>query len=55
MDRGVRFHDLTRIFENHPETIYRDTCCHVNQRGNELLGEAIAEAILDDGSSPNAE
>lgn len=54
-ERGVRFHDLTRTFEDHPETIYRDTCCHVNQRGNELLGEAIARAILDDEPSPAAE
>jgi hypothetical protein len=45
---GVRFHDLTRLFADHPEHIYRDDCCHFNQLGNELMAEAIAKAILQD-------
>lgn len=43
--QGVAFHDLTRIFEDHPETLYRDSCCHLNRRGNELLAEAVARAL----------
>lgn len=46
--RGVRFHDLSLLFAEHPEAIYRDDCCHLNQRGNDLMAEAVARAILDD-------
>jgi len=50
---GVRFHDLTRLFAGRPEHIYRDDCCHLNQLGNELMAEAIADAILGDGIDPD--
>jgi hypothetical protein len=43
---GVEFHDLTRIFAGVDETLYRDTCCHVNARGSERVADAIADAIL---------
>ncbi|MEM6673936.1 MAG: hypothetical protein AAF726_13915 [Planctomycetota bacterium] len=44
-EAGVRFHDLTDVFADRTETLYIDTCCHVNELGNELLAHAIAEAI----------
>jgi len=44
-EEGVRFHDLTRVFADHPESIYVDDCCHVNRLGNQILAEAIAGAI----------
>lgn len=44
---GVRFHDLTGLFEEHVETLYRDACCHLNPRGNELLALAVAERVAD--------
>jgi hypothetical protein len=47
--KGVRFHDLTRLFADRPEHVYRDSCCHLNQLGNEVMAEAIAGAILADG------
>ncbi|MCP4655487.1 MAG: hypothetical protein GY856_08725 [bacterium] len=47
--RGVRFLDLTRVFAGHPEPIYRDSCCHYNRRGYEILasemGRLIGEAL----------
>ena len=43
--RGVEFTDLTGIFADHPEPVYRDSCCHLNRRGNELLARKIAEVI----------
>jgi hypothetical protein len=46
--RGVRFHDLTQIFSNVSEPVYRDDCCHLGVRGNELLARAIAGAMLQD-------
>ena len=42
---GVDFHDLSLIFQNHQETIYRDVCCHYNQRGYEILGERIGTLV----------
>jgi hypothetical protein len=47
-DRGVAFHDLSALFRDHPEALYIDDCCHFNQRGLEILAEAIGRAILDD-------
>ena len=46
---GVRFHDLTAVFADHPESIYVDTCCHVNRLGNQILAEAIGAAIASWG------
>jgi hypothetical protein len=43
---GVDFHDLTQLFAGISDQIYADTCCHYNQRGNDLLAGAIADAIL---------
>ena len=28
------------------ETLYFDSCCHFNERGNEILAEVMAEAIV---------
>lgn len=42
---GVDIHDLTDIFRNSTETIYEDSCCHVNQRGNDMLAEALGDYI----------
>lgn len=53
--RGVRFVDLTQVFVDHPETIYRDSCCHYNRRGYEILttemGRRIGEALASSGAS----
>ena len=43
---GVDFHDLTRLFAAFADPIYVDACCHYNQKGNDLLAEAVAEALL---------
>jgi len=45
-ERGVRFRDLTRVFAEVRAPIYRDGCCHVNRRGNEILADEIAAWIL---------
>ena len=45
---GVRFVDLTRVFAETEETIYCDTCCHVNQRGDNILAAHVARAIIED-------
>ena len=45
---GVNFHDLTMVFADRSEPIYIDTCCHVNTKGNEILGSIIGKAIVQD-------
>lgn len=45
--QGVRFHDLRFLFRNHSEPLYFDTCCHFNQRGNEILAELVADLIAE--------
>ena len=47
MDQGVNFHDLTMIFHDIPEPIYRDDCCHTNDLGYEIIAEYIGNAIAD--------
>ena len=42
---GVPFHDLTRIFEAETGRIYVDSCCHYNQRGNDMLAAEIARLV----------
>jgi hypothetical protein len=46
--QGVAFHDLTEIFAGVEETVYSDDCCHLNDRGNLLVGRAVADAIARD-------
>lgn len=43
--QGVRFHDLSMIFADVPETVYRDPCCHLNDHGSELLAQAMGQVI----------
>ena len=42
---GVHYFDLSGIFAAHPETLYTDTCCHLNTRGNELLAAAMVQRM----------
>ena len=35
--------DLRHVFHNRAETLYRDACCHLNNKGMALLSEAIAK------------
>ena len=43
---GIEFHDLTMLFKEHSKTLYIDSCCHVNEEGNILLGRGIGNAML---------
>jgi hypothetical protein len=56
---GVEFVDLTMLFRAETGTIYNDACCHVNQRGADLMAEAVAQAIaatyLDSSPNPDLE
>lgn len=43
--RGVTFVDLTDIYANTREALYRDNCCHVNKAGQLMVIDAIAKTI----------
>lgn len=42
---GVRFRDLTALFNQTSETVYADHWCHLNELGNRLLGEALGREV----------
>jgi hypothetical protein len=42
---GVAFTDLTQVFADHPEPIYKNDCCHVTDAGDQILAAAIAAQI----------
>lgn len=45
--KGVAFHDLSGVFQEHEETLYIDSCCHFNFQGNKILLNAIALILKD--------
>ncbi|MEW6668821.1 MAG: hypothetical protein AB1512_26720 [Thermodesulfobacteriota bacterium] len=42
---NVNFHDATMLFADIADTIYRDTCCHYNEKGNRILAKYIVHHI----------
>jgi len=44
-ERGVAFDDLTRLFEAERETVYRDSCCHLNRRGVNAIADRVASVV----------
>jgi len=42
---GVNIKDATSLFDKEAGSIYIDSCCHINQQGNELFADYIAEEI----------
>ena len=52
---GIHFFDLTQIFVDNNETVYRDDCCHFYETGNRVLAKAIAvrlAEVLESGRQP---
>jgi hypothetical protein len=47
VQRGVNFVDLTNVYANTREALYRDNCCHVNGDGQRLVVEAMARTIIN--------
>ena len=46
-DQGVNIFDLTDAFIGSTETVYDDACCHLNERGNEILAGLILSRAVD--------
>lgn len=42
---GVRFEDLTDMFQAVEAPVYVDDCCHLNQVGSELLAASVARSV----------
>ena len=38
--------DATRVFDAEPSAVYVDDCCHYTKKGNELLADFVAQAVL---------
>ena len=49
-EQGVHFFDLSWIYQDFPESLYMDSCCHLNKRGNELLADAMLHRITSETS-----
>lgn len=47
LEQGVYYFDLTMMFKEVQEAVYRDHCCHLNARGNELLGDIIGRRVIE--------
>jgi hypothetical protein len=45
-NEGIPFHDLTDIFAGNNEDLYVDDCCHIGERGNEILAQTLAGIVL---------
>ena len=45
-EEGIAFYDMTRTFNSTLEELYTDDCCHFNERGNEILADALAKIVL---------
>jgi lysophospholipase L1-like esterase len=43
---GLPVYDLTQVFSETKETVYIDSCCHINSLGNQIVAQAIADRIL---------
>jgi len=43
--RGVNFVDLTNIYANTRDPLYRDNCCHVNTAGQRLVIDTVVKTI----------
>lgn len=52
---GVAFRDLTMMFKDNKEILYRDACCHLTARGYDYVIDEIVETINSDGSTAAGE
>jgi hypothetical protein len=43
---GVPIFDLTNIFLNITDTVYKDDCCHLNNLGNRFMADAVISKVM---------
>lgn len=44
--KGVAIYDYSRLFSGVSDPVFIDDCCHLNQKGNQLLSDAIVKVLL---------
>ena len=44
---GVNFFDLTMIFSKNDSILYNDDCCHLNDKGYNIIGAAIGKTLVE--------
>lgn len=44
-ERGVNFHDLTMMFADNDDVLYRDKCCHLNKKGYDLVIQRVLREV----------
>jgi len=49
---GVPARTLTNLFRSNHETLYFDSCCHLNDRGTFLLAESILGVVAAPAAAP---
>lgn len=42
-EHGVNFQSAVPLFDDEPQIVYSDTCCHFNAFGNDMLVDFILE------------
>ncbi len=52
---GVAYRDLTMMFSDNEEVLYRDACCHLNTRGYDYVIDEIVEYITSIDSTQAGE
>lgn len=48
---GVAFQDLTMMFKDNSEILYRDACCHLTSRGYDYVIDEIVDYVKADGAT----
>jgi hypothetical protein len=48
--RNVKFFNGVHIFDKEPSPVYIDDCCHYTLRGNQILADFMADAVLRTGT-----
>ena len=44
-EAGIDFWDATGVLDTEPGVVYADDCCHLNQRGTDLVADRLADRI----------
>lgn len=53
LSKAIAFFDGRGIFDSEPAAVYMDDCCHYTLRGNQLLADFIAGAIVKGQGEPH--
>lgn len=46
-EENINFYNMTNIYKNNPEPLYVDGCCHVNEKGYDIMAKFIIQKIVE--------